>query len=90
MPWVGIVAFSGRACLPSRGAVAITTKIIQDFFDGATPTPTPTSLLLRPVWIRREREAFGAVRYTFAGGLEREARPEEYVEKVDEGIKEEA
>src|SRR5215210_5017221 len=31
----------------------------------------------------KEREVFGKVRYMSAGGLERKARPEEYVEKVE-------
>ncbi len=34
-----------------------------------------------------EREVFGKVRYMSAGGLERKAKPEEYVEKVNELVK---
>ncbi len=34
-----------------------------------------------------ERDVFGKVRYMSAGGLERKAKPEQYVEKVDELIR---
>ena len=36
----------------------------------------------------KEREVFGKVRYMSAEGLERKAKPEQYVEKVEERIKE--
>lgn len=38
----------------------------------------------------KEREVFGKVRYMSAGGLERKAKPEEYVRKVEASIKEKA
>ena len=32
-----------------------------------------------------EREVYGKVRYLSSGGLERKAKPKEYVEKVERG-----
>ncbi len=62
------------------------------FLDGRDPNSFANVAWIFGVHDRgwTEREVFGKVRYMSAGGLERKTKPKEYVEKVEEFVKDES